>query len=177
MNDRNLKSPGIKRSLRVLLVVSLALNLLVVGAVLGIGVTHRGDDRPHSSRASHPGGLLTAALERQDRHAVGQELRNAMREERVARGDSGNDFSAVISALTATPYDPEVTREAVEMQMQQVTRRVDLGVDILLERFNAMNAADRAAYVERLQKVLEREPRGHSKGRRDRENDRSERHE
>ncbi len=166
MNDKEMRTPGMKRTLRVLLVASLALNLLVVGAVLGMVVSHRGKDERHPPRVSQPGGPLTAALERQDRKAVGRDLRNAMRAEQAERGDGAANFSVVISALTTDPYDSAAVRAAVEAQMQQVTRRVDLGVDILLKRFDEMSAADRAAYAERLQKVIERGPRRKPKGQR-----------
>lgn len=159
MNDAKIEAPGMKRSLQVLLFASLALNLLVVGLVLGAAFSHRADDdHRHRSHVSQPGGPLAAALERRDRRAVGRELRQAIGAERAAQGSARSSYGNVIAVLTATPYDADAMRAAVTAQMQPAIRRVELGVDILLDRLDGMTPAERAAYAERLQEVLERAP-------------------
>lgn len=167
MSEETSKKPKMRRGVRILLFASLAINLLVVGLVVGAMASHRYEDRRHPPRLERAGGPLTAALSRQDRRAVGRELREAYREKRPSRESIKAEFGAVITALQSDPYDPASVRAAVAQQMQRITRRADVGMDILLKRFDQMSVAERAAYAERLQKVLERGPVRKPKGRRD----------
>jgi uncharacterized membrane protein len=159
MSDAASKTPKMRRGVRILLFASLALNLLVVGLVFGAFVSHRYEDRRGPPRMEQVGGPLAAALSRQDRRKVGREMRRIYRAERASQDDIGAGFSEVITALTMVPYDSVAARMAVERQVHTITRRVDLGVDILLKRFDEMSDSERAAYTERLKEVLKRGPR------------------
>lgn len=160
------KAPGMRRSVRILLVSSLALNLLVAGLVVGAMVSHRFDDRGKPPRVSQVGGPLTAALTREDRREMGRYVRKTLRAERPSRDSVDAEFASFIAALTAEPYDAGAVRGAIERQMQLVLRRADLGVEALLTRLNEMSVQERAAYGERLQEILKR---GSKKKRKDKD--------
>ena len=168
MSEIETRAPRMRGSLRVVLFASLALNLLVVGLVLGAVVSHRSDERQRSPRVEQAGGLLATALTRRDRREVGREMRKSFRAGQFSRGDIRADFVAVTGALTAEPYDPAAVRATVTTLMQKVSRRSDAGMAILLRKFDEMSADERAAYARRLGEVLERRSKRPPKGLRDR---------
>jgi len=154
MNEQVSQAQGVKRKLRVLLFASLALNLLIVGMVLGAVFSHQSEDRHRSPRMSQPGGALTAALSREDRRDVGRELRKAIRAERAIQDDRQIVFDRIIAALNSEPYDPNELRQAVEAHFKWAEHRVELGVDILVKQFDNMSEESRLTYAERLKEVL-----------------------
>ena len=64
------------------LIISLALNLIVIGAVVGTVLRHgsEGHRDAHGDKHGHDmaGGPLTQALSREDRRAIGREMRRAL---------------------------------------------------------------------------------------------------
>jgi uncharacterized membrane protein len=158
MSENVEQVPGMRRGLRWLLIGSLACNLLIVGAVVGMVVAHslRDDHRP--PRFDRAGGLMTKALSPQDRRTIGRELRRAYREKRPSFADVRTEYQAVIDALRATPYDPSVVRAAVERQIAAMQERGQTGKELLLARLAEMDDADRKAYADRLQDILEHGP-------------------
>ncbi|UYV36258.1 periplasmic heavy metal sensor [Rhodobacteraceae bacterium D3-12] len=159
MSDAAVKAPAMRRSVRILLISSLAVNLLVAGLFVGAMVSNRFDDRGRPSRASQVGGPLTAALSHEDRREIGRSVRKTLRAERPSRDSVEAEFAGFIAALTAEPYDAEAVREAIDRQMQMVVRRTNLGIEALLAQLNEMSVEERAAYSERLKEVLKREPK------------------
>lgn len=162
-NETATARPAMRRGLRILLFVSLALNLLVAGLVIGAVAHQAGGSRSHPPRVERPGGPMVAALTRADRIAIGKALREADRAGRPSRDELRAEYDAVIAALTTVPYEPETVRAAVERQTQGFSRRADLGRDLLLERLAEMSDEERAAFAMRLREVLERGPRDRNK--------------
>ena len=159
MSGTGAEQPRTWRGIRIVLFVSLALNLAVAGLVLGAVASHRFGRDDHPSRLDRAGGPLTEALSAADRRAIAKALRQAAREERPTRADIRAEYQAVIAALRARPYDAEALREAVERQSQGLKRRVDLGREILLHRLAGMSDDERAAFAGRLEAVIERGPK------------------
>ena len=155
MSDQSTRPPRMRLGLRVLLFVSLALNLLVVGLVAGVIFTHQGEPRHPSRYADRAGGPLVTALTRQERRAVGRKIRKAYLAERVEHQREQEGFAPVIDALRNAPYDPDLLRLSVHAQLQSLSRKREVGVNVLLDHIDAMNAAERAAYADRLQQVVQ----------------------
>ncbi|MDU8927127.1 periplasmic heavy metal sensor [Alisedimentitalea sp. MJ-SS2] len=151
--------PKLSRKLRVVLFVSLALNLLVVGLVVGAGMKHRFGPDGRGGHFDRPGGAMIAALDRQERRALGKEMRRSLRDARGQDGAKRIDYNAVIAALTADPYEPDVVRAAVDIPIRRLQDRAEMGRDKLLARLEAMSLEERKAYAQRLREVLERGPR------------------
>ncbi|MDQ2092252.1 periplasmic heavy metal sensor [Marimonas arenosa] len=166
MNEVEGVQPRTRRSVKIVLFLSLALNLLVLGLVIGAMAGHRFDHDRRSVYHDRAGGPLTAALSPADRRAIGKALREAARETRPSRARTRAEYQAVVAALTAEPYDGAAVRAAVERQLQGLGQRAELGKEMLLRQLDAMSAADRAAYAERLERVLARGAPGAPKGRR-----------
>ena len=143
--------------LRILLFASLALNLLIAGLVVGAVASHRWrDDGGREARIERPGGLLAAALSREDKRAIGRAMREEERGRRPDRAAFRAEIEGVIAALEAEPYDAAAVRAVIDRQADLLIGRARLGGEMLIQRLEAMSAAERADYAERLREMLER---------------------
>lgn len=135
---------------RVLLGVSLALNLLVLGLVGGAMYRFGGPDgmRPPSRTA---GAALFRELPQADRRALWAKS-NGTRTDQRARQKA--DASALASAVRATPFDVTALQALLE---QQAARRAGFKASVQqawLARVDGMTAKDRQAYADRLERAL-----------------------
>lgn len=152
MDDREPQtSPDTRRWMRILLVVSLAVNLAVVGVLAGWALRHTGDHRHHPSRLDMAGGPLTRALSDADRREIGQRMRQVWRETRAGRPDMGTGFDALVSDLRAVPFDPAQVARRLQQHREGFATRFAMGQEVLLDHLAAMSDADRAAYADRLE--------------------------
>lgn len=160
----NGQAPRPGRKLRIVLFASLALNLLVVGLMVGVMAAHGFGKDSRPPRMDQVGGPMARALSDEDRRALGRAMHEAYRDRRPDRATIRAEFEQLIAALERTPYEPEVVRASVERQMQAVAEGVRLGRELLLERLESMSDAERAAYAGRLREALERKRKpGHDK--------------
>lgn len=158
------ESPNPAKGLRRALYVSVAINLLVVGTVVGMFVAH-GFREGHGDRG--PGfGRYTAALSSSDRAA----LREAYRAQMVGvRGDADKaggrpgprarfqaERAELLTALRAAPFDPDVVAALFERQKSRMASGMELGQTLLLQRISAMSPTERAAFAARLEAGSER---------------------
>lgn len=140
--------------LRIGLIVSLALNLLIVGALVGAALSGgkwRHDGPP---RAEAVGGPLTRALSPEDRHAIARALHAAHRKGDLPRGWRPEEFVTVLQALRAVPFDPAALEARLEALNGQVEERLRFGQSLLVRHLAGMDAEERAAYAARLETVL-----------------------
>lgn len=161
MNTEMPKPTGTARTaprwMRVTLVVSLALNLGVAGVVGGAALRWGGvpDGRAAHFSTTVPGDLsfraVIAALPDADRQA----LRRQMRDTRP--GHSANPAvthipatDAVIAALRAPEFDPQVMTQALTAPVMRAQRFAAQGHDMLVAHISAMPLAERLAYADRL---------------------------
>ena len=139
---------------KILLFVSLAFNLLVVGLVAGalIGGPRDRDRNPVLRDLGF--GPFVWALPREDQKA----LRDAMRGEegsfRENRARIRSQFEAILTALRADPYDPAEVERLVVAQQDRISERQTLGKRILLDRIEVMSPAERVAYADKLATAL-----------------------
>lgn len=155
------------RGLKILLAVSLALNLAVVGTVAGFALRFHDDGRPSPSAVRELNfGPFTQALTRDQRRALLRGFAEQGPDLRQMRTQMRGDFDAVLTALRATPFDGPAFRQAIEGQSNRIAARAEAGRDALVALVLQMSDADRAAFVERLEKSLDR--RGDKDGQRPR---------
>lgn len=132
--------------IRIVLILSLGLNLAVVGAVGAMALRH--------GKPMHDGGYggpLTRALESEDRRAIGKSLRARFpRNDAAKLQEQAAQEAALLAALRAVPFDPAPVARLMGERQQRVSERVELGQAMLLERLTAMSEARRAAYADRL---------------------------
>ncbi len=141
------------------LLVSLAINLLIVGIVVGFAVSPnapRNTDRVGGPARSIIGEPFVRALPKKDRQAlikaIGAE-RGRLRENRAALRAR---FEALLVALRADPFETEAVSQLLQEQRSVAIRRQRIGEAILIERLAAMSPDERAAYAERLAHSLRR---------------------
>ena len=140
-----------------LLVVSLALNLLVVGAIVGRALS---PDGPHrKDRVSGPvrsviGEPFVRALSREDRRALLEDLKAQGPRIRENRESLRARFEAFLAAVRSDPFQPEEVRRLMMEQRSVAQGRQELGEILLMNRLEAMSVEERAAYADRLEKGL-----------------------
>lgn len=134
-------------AMRVVLALSLALNLGIAGLAAGMVLRgHEGGPPRHIDMSLGP---VARALAPADRAAI----RDALK----ARGDLASprrsrdaDLRALQDALTADPYDAQVLRAALTTPASRVARFQSAAAEALADRIDTMTPQDRAALSQRL---------------------------
>jgi uncharacterized membrane protein len=142
---------------RVVLFVSLALNLAVLGVVGGAAFGRLGDNKRAEFAARDIGfGLFAEALEEEDRRALRRGYTGAKSDIRAERQQMRTDLGQLLAGLRADPFDAAGFRAALQVGMARSAARQELGTTLLLDRLQAMTVAERAAFADRLQTSLRR---------------------
>jgi len=145
---------------RVVLFVSLALNLAVAGVVAGAMLGRFGPDR-HDLAARDVGlGLFSDALSQDDRKALRRAYVEANPDFRGDRQKMRDNLQTVLTALRAEPFQADVLRQALESGAARIMQRQQNGQTIMLEYLTSMSPAARAEVADRLEKSLKRRGRG-----------------
>lgn len=140
------------RWMKILLGVSLALNFMVLGVVLGAMVF--GGPRDAARGTERAGGLSTAlmrALPEDDQRALRRALRADQDALRAGRAEVRAARRDMVMALRQEPFDPNAFAAALETQRAFGQVMMDLGQGALLERIASMSPAARAEYADRLE--------------------------
>lgn len=154
MNDRNeiAKSATKTRTpvwIRIVLALSLALNLAVLGVVVGAALRHGGGDGMRGPR--HSGG---ATLYR----ALPPDERRAFRKDLIARNPdlhnpARNGQDAVIAALRTRPFDAQALSAALSAESARRDAWQQAVRQLWQERVAAMDDTARAAFADRIQEI------------------------
>lgn len=156
MNAETQKKPTMRRSTRILLVGSLAVNLLVAGLVVGAVVAHwQGDDGPRRSDIGFAS-PYTKALSHADRRAIGKAIRKHHRKAGENRAVIARQYQEVVTLLRAPSLDVPAVRGILAQQRQTAGSRHETAQLLWLDRLEQMTDAERGAYAERLQEILSR---------------------
>ena len=139
------------------LFLSLALNLLVVGAIVGRSLApddHRKKDRIAGPIRSIVGEPFVRALTREDRRAMLDEIKREGPRIKESREGLRQRVEALLVALRSQPFDAEEVQRLMQDQRQIARGRQEFGEMLLLNRLQNMSAEERAAYADRLEKSL-----------------------
>lgn len=146
-------APGVGRGWRILLAVSLALNLAVAGFVLGHALTGAGPGF-RGMRGDMPRevgfGPMTEALTPEDRVLLRERLFSHAPQIREARRQIEEDLAAQIAALRAEPFDPAALRTAFDAQHGHMAENLALAHEALLDFLIALSPEARVAFADRL---------------------------
>lgn len=140
--------PRRDRILRIVLVVSLALNLAVAG--LAVGMALRGHDGRPPRGFDMSLGPIGQALAPQDRAAI----RDSLRQRGDLSGPRSNrqeDLDALLAALTRQPFDEDAMRIALATPVDRMSQLQASAVSALADRIGAMTDGERAAFAARLE--------------------------
>jgi len=138
---------------RWLLIGSLALNLLVVGLVVGVAM--RGPAGPMRGGLDLGMGPFARALDDDDRRAIRRDLLGSVGPQIPSRADRGRDRAALLAALAADPFDAQAVAAVLSRQAARNTLMADAARAALLTRLGQMPARDRRAFAERLVRELD----------------------
>lgn len=160
MTEEHTSAPQKKRRwVLPLLFVSLALNLLVVGIVVGAMFQGGGKDRdgrPMGPARSVLGEPFVRALEPSDRVALGREIianRDQLSENRsVLR----SRVERLLEQLREEEFDREAVSALLSEQRSLAVNRQEVGEVLLLNRLEDMSVEERRAYADRLGESLMR---------------------
>ncbi|SHJ71584.1 Heavy-metal resistance [Shimia gijangensis] len=154
MSDEATKKPRMRRSVRILLIVSLALNLIIIGLVLGAALSHGGKGRGPDAYSDGPQSPIALALSWEERRDVGKKIRAAHRKHASDRKVEKIRYETLISALNGDPYDPDAVSMAREALDQASWDRRQIAYDIWVTHVGKMSVEQRQDYAERLREVL-----------------------
>lgn len=141
-----------RRIWKIVLALSLALNLAVAGIVVGsIASGRAGPDGPRSFDLGI--GPMTRALTRQERRAIGQSLR----ESRALHDLNPRErIGGLVAALQADPFDPAVLQALLDAQSQKMDDVQMRAQAAFLALVTDMTPERRAEFAAQLREELSR---------------------
>lgn len=145
---------------RIVLILSLSLNLLIAGMVAGTllrGEPERAPDR-RPEVADLGLGPYVAALDAEDRKVLVLEARREGNGLRDHRARVRRQFEELLTLLRAETLDVAALDRLLSEQQAALTDWQEIGQRLLIEHLSQMEAAERAEYADRLDKVLRRRP-------------------
>ena len=143
--------------MRVALIVSLALNFLILGIVGGAVLSHeRGGLRGELGPASF--GPYGRAFDAEDRAALRQAIRAEAPRLRQNRQAVRQGFRDLLAALRTQPYDAAQVAAIIDRQQAHLRDQMTLMRGLMLDRVAAMTPEQRAAFADRLEAILRRGP-------------------
>jgi uncharacterized membrane protein len=150
------KPPMMRRRMRVVLFASLALNLVIIGLVVGV-IANGGPPARADHRDRDPVMPYTRAFDEQQR----RKLRDAYRSSFAPKPGSGKPdlvagYRQAVDVLRAEPFDALQMNAVVGQQKAHSDRRQKSGQDILTSFLAAMSPKERMAYADRLEVEIER---------------------
>lgn len=138
----------LRRVWRIILVLSLALNIAIVGMVAGFVLRNGKAGPPRGFDLSL--GPIGQALDRKDRRAISNALRRHPELRPQRRGQVFAGMDALINAVEAQPFDPDAVRAALQIPLARLQAVQNVAQDALIEQIEEMSDAQRAAFAERL---------------------------
>lgn len=166
------RPPRRRIGLRILLFVSLALNLAVIGIVGGAYLNvSRGDDHPWLVARELGLGPFVQAMDPADRRSLDRQARSHRGELREGRDAWRRLYIASLDAIRSDPFDADRFRAVMEEQAELAATSRRVGLEIMTGQLEQMSAAERAAFADRLAGRAERwdhfQDRRKGEGRRD----------
>ena len=145
------------KTLRWVLVASLALNLAVGGMMLG-NVLRGGPDGRDMMR-DMGFGPYDAALRPQDRDTLRAALRHKSSDLKASRAVAGADLLQVFTSLRATPFDPAALGAAMTAQQDHLATRMQFGTDAMRDFLISLSPQERLGFADRLEERLRHGPK------------------
>ena len=140
---------------RVLLVASLAANLLIAGMVVGARTGREAGERVRGPRDA--GAMLyLGALPREDRAALVAELRAGGPDRRARVAEALAEVRATLTTLRAEPFDADAFAARLGHQRAVAAGRGERAEALLVARVAAMAPEERRAYADALEETLRR---------------------
>ena len=143
---------------RVALILSLAVNLLLVGLIGGAMLGGRGPMGPGRAAVDVGFGPLSAALTPDDRRALRDRFIEKLPEFRAEREASRAEFEAFAAVMRAEPWDRAAAEAILQRQGERGLARLDAGRTLMLDYIAGLTSEARRAFADRIEDAL-RHPR------------------
>ena len=150
--------PKSRRWVHVALILSLGLNLLIAGAVLGLVLVGGAGRSDGPMRGLHAVGLgpIVPLLSAEDRAELGARLR----ENRGRLGEQGRPLGRAVrgfaEALRSEPFDRAAAEAALGAQRDHGQALQEAGHMLLLDQIETMSPEARAELAERIERSIRR---------------------
>ncbi len=146
------------RGVKIVLALSLAVNLLVVGTIGGLALQGGGDSQRTQREDLRNMGLgpMGAALSPEHRRELLENARTSTQEiraERQALARAANEF---LEATRSEPFDRALAERSLEMQRDHIQALSERGHLALLDQLEAMSLAEREAFADAVRESLRR---------------------
>lgn len=156
------KPPRTRTWVKVLLAVSLALNLAVLGLVAGAGL--RAEKTWHTGSPDHARNVvrdlglapIIGAFPPEMRREMAREFRDRSGPPRADRLALAAELEDALGVLRSEPFDRAALEGLLNRQRDRVAARLSAGRDVVLDRIEAMSAQERVAFADKLEKSLAR---------------------
>jgi uncharacterized membrane protein len=148
--EAQVAQPKSGRGMKIALILSLTLNLLILGMMGGAMLAHGGPGgRGHIRDVGF--GPYTEALSGEDRKALREAFVKAAPDFRAGREEARADVARLAAAIRAEPYDRAAVEAVMASQAARIEERLQLGRGLLLDRLDAMGPEARAALAGRIE--------------------------
>lgn len=145
---------GSGRWIKLALALSLAVNLGIAGLAAGAALKFRDGGGHQGNPRDIAFGPYTEALTRDQRRAMLRDLADGGGGLRDIRKGLQADLDAVLQSLKAQPFDPEAFRSALDLQGENLSRRLGDGRRALADVVIAMSESERAEFTDTLERRL-----------------------
>ncbi len=166
MSDATPQTPGgpaprAPRWMKITLVLSLAMNLAVIGLVAGTALNFRKDGGPQSARIDGPNPFLRA-MTPDDARTMRRLLRPDASQLGNSREMGRTAMQAILTQLRSDTFSEPDLRAAFEQISAANAARSGLGEEAIVTYLLSLNAAERASFADRLEGSVRRggPPRG-----------------
>ena len=162
MSDTNLPPDAPQRKtagtpwMRILLVISLGLNLAVLGMVIGAKMS--GGDQRNWNRGGEDAriGPYGRAFSKEDRAQLRRSFGAREKNFRAHRQNMRAAATALVETLRAEPFDIDAVRAVLATQRGAQIALQDEGQEVMLNHLANMTPEARAAFADNLEKGLKR---------------------
>lgn len=134
---------------RVVMVLSLALNIAVIGAVVGLAISGRGHDGP-PQRLMFDFGPLSRALEPADRREIGNQIRKSGTKP-YDRDERNSKVIDLANALRQMPFDLDLVAEELNSFHARSEKVQQDAQAAFLEHLASMSSDARMQLADRLE--------------------------
>jgi uncharacterized membrane protein len=143
---------------KILFVASLAVNVLVVGALAGAAFKHKDNDRSGGGSSTTLQGAMIRALPMEQRKMLGQKIRGDGNQFKKQRGQSREVKDALKNAIASVPFDADALRAVFERQKQVRDVFTERGDALWIELITNMSDEERAAFAKEINFRKSRKP-------------------
>jgi uncharacterized membrane protein len=142
-----------RRMMRILLVGSLAVNVLLIGLMVGAAVSGRGAP-PRGFDVQL--GPIANILPREDRRKIGRDIRRTLADAVPRGAERGAAVAEIAAILEADPFDAEAFVAQIQSEQVMQDRVRGVALSAVADHVATMPATERAKLAARLREEMSR---------------------